>query len=228
MTQRMGRVSILWALLALALIIWLSTSPWVWAQSYDDRNNDGDVSVNTTVTSDSVVSNKTRALALSGADMEINDCLATYSALFGIWQSTKVNPMCEAARFNAQGQYQAAAEMKCSTWKYRRVYGKGQACIDAVILTIPQEPPKEPPEGTQLADLYNRAAQFDDHAQREEEHYDQLEVLEQQIMEQREQLTEQKVQFEEWEARVSSYEAPAAAPFITDAKRKALEELRNE
>lgn len=78
-------------------------------------------------------------VGLSGSDMDINDCLATHSILFGLWQGTHTNPYCEAARMDRDGNYLAAAELRCSTRKYEKVYGKGQECINAVIRSAPVE-----------------------------------------------------------------------------------------
>lgn len=77
------------------------------------------------------------ALGLSGGDMDINDCLATHSVVFGLWQGTHINKLCVAERMNRDGKYQEAAEMKCSTRGFRNVYGRGQKCVDAVILSEP-------------------------------------------------------------------------------------------
>ena len=77
------------------------------------------------------VGDSTKVYSLGGSDMEFNDCLATHSVLFGLWQSTHTNPYCEADKMDARGDHQGAAEMRCSTRKYRKVYGKD--CVDAVI-----------------------------------------------------------------------------------------------
>ena len=74
----------------------------------------------------------TRAYSVGGGDMDINDCLATHSVLFGLWQGTHINKLCEADRLNRDGQYQAAAEMKCSVRSIRRIYGKN--CIERLKL----------------------------------------------------------------------------------------------
>lgn len=97
-----------------------------------------------------------KMLAVAGADMEINDCLATHSVAFGAWQGTHTNPHCVAARLDADGKHQEAAEMRCSIRKYRKVYGRGQACIDAIIHKAPN-----PPQGLNRSD--------DRYAQQEEE-----------------------------------------------------------
>ncbi len=83
-----------------------------------------------------------RAYGFSGGDMDIDDCLATHSVLFGLWQGTHVNKLCEADRLNRDGRYRAAAEMKCSVRAVRNVYGRGR-CVEAVMLVAP--PPPAPP-----------------------------------------------------------------------------------
>ena len=84
-----------------------------------------------------------RAYGFSGGDMDINDCLATHSVLFGLWQGTHVNKLCEADRLNRDGKYRAAAEMKCSVRAVRKVYGRGK-CVEAVMLVAPPPPPSPP------------------------------------------------------------------------------------
>ena len=83
----------------------------------------------------------TRAYSVGGGDMDIDDCLATHSILFGLWQGTHINKLCEADRLNRDGKYQAAAEMKCSIRSIRRIYGEN--CIKAVKISAP--PPIELP-----------------------------------------------------------------------------------
>lgn len=133
-------------------------------------NENGDpLSVETVVGGDS-----TRLFSVGGSDMEINGCLATFSRLFGLWQDAKVIPDCEAAqeaaRLDAEGQYLAAAKMRCSTKQYRKVFGKGHGCIDAVILDKPLDVPN-------LTGLYNQAAQSDEQVQQQQELQQQVEEV---------------------------------------------------
>ncbi len=114
-------------------------------------NDDGEViDVETVIKGDS-----SKVYALSGGDMDIDDCLATYSVAFGLFQGTNINRLCEAERLNAQGKYQAAAEMKCSLFRFKRIYGKGQKCIDAVIYTEPTViTPQTPEDDARIEALY--------------------------------------------------------------------------
>lgn len=127
------------SLLCLVLLaVFGSLVMWDFAHADDDHGHGqahhGD-SETTVIESQAV--KRSVGVGLSGGDMDINDCLATHVILFGIWQGTHTNPYCEALRHDAEGNYQAAAEMRCSTRKYKKVYGKGKACIDAVIRTAP-------------------------------------------------------------------------------------------
>lgn len=94
--------------------------------------------------SDAVVNSSTRAYAFSGGDMDIRDCIATHAVLFGLWQGTHINKPCVALRMDAVGKYEEAAKMRCSMHSFKRVFGRGQKCIDAVILSEPPEPPEPP------------------------------------------------------------------------------------
>lgn len=101
--------------------------------------NDGNGSVAVEVATGG---DSTRLFSVGGSDMEISGCLATFSWLFGVRQFTKVVPDCEAlqeaGRLDSEGQHEAAAKMRCGTKLYRKRFGKGQACIDAIVLTAPK------------------------------------------------------------------------------------------
>ena len=110
----------------------------------DNRGTDVEQEVLVDVTGSTYTAGSTRAYGLSGGDMDINDCLATHSILFGLWQGTHINKLCEADRLNRDGKYQAAAEMKCSMRSIRKIYPKGR-CVEAVLLSAPPAPPPPPP-----------------------------------------------------------------------------------
>ncbi len=118
-------------------------------------NKDGGV-VDTNVITE-VAGDSSKVYALSGGDMDIDDCLATYSVVFGLFQGTNINRLCEAERLNSQGKYLSAAEMKCSLFRFKRIYGKGQKCIDAVIYTEPTViTPQTPEDDARIEALYAR------------------------------------------------------------------------
>ena len=125
---------VLFFLLCLAIIFFLAAPSW--AGDDDHGHHDGGASTTSVDVAGSTLDTSNKTFALAGGDMDIRDCLATHSILFGLWQGTHINPLCEAQRLNAVGKYQAAAELKCSLWKFKRVYGKD--CINAVILSTPE------------------------------------------------------------------------------------------
>lgn len=94
----------------------------------------------------STLHNNSKVLSVSGSGMEIRDCIATHALLFGLWQGTHVNKPCIAARMNLAGRWQQAAELQCSMWSFKRAYGRGQKCIDAIIWTTPIAYDSPPPE----------------------------------------------------------------------------------
>jgi len=152
-TGEPNRVPLIFILLIAAMLIMLFGMPYV--VKADDghghhHDNDGDVTIDNVLTGGDVITgdNSIRGgIAVSGSDMEIADSLATHSILFGLWQGTHTNPYAEADRLDNQGNHQAAAEMRCSTRKYKKVYGKD--CINDVIYTPSVEIPPEEPD-----DLY--------------------------------------------------------------------------
>jgi len=137
------------------------------------NDGNGGASIETTVGGDS-----TRLFSVGGSDMEISGCVATFSRLFGLWQDAKIVPDCEAmqeaTRLDSEAQHLAAAKLRCGTKLYRKRLGKGQDCIDAVILDKPLAVPT-------LSGLYNQAAQYDE---RYEQQQEQQQELEQQVEEQ--------------------------------------------
>ena len=124
------------------LIFLFGIFPLVAVADDKSHHNGGDDTTVVKVDSSNPVSvnHSSRVFAGSGGDMDINDCLATHSILFGLWQGTHTNPFCEADRMDRDGDYLGAAMMRCSTRKYKKVYGKGQSCVDAIILTAPPPP----------------------------------------------------------------------------------------
>ncbi len=131
------RFNIIWFLLA-AILIFLIISNVEAQHECQGGHNCNNSAPGVTTNVDTIIDgDRAFGIGVSGGDMDIDDCLATHSILFGLWQGTHINTMCEAARMDRDGNYLSAAEMRCSTYKYRKVYGKGQACIDAVIRVAP-------------------------------------------------------------------------------------------
>ena len=198
-------------LIFLGIVCFLSSfSKTVFAQDCTDPHEQcghedsiGKVSSNTITDSD-----KAYVFGLGGGDMDINDCLATHSLLFGIWQGTHVNAMCEAARMDNRGDYQAAAEMRCSTKKYKQVYGKGQACVDAVIYVPPNNPEPDPAPNNEPID-YVAQQEYEDRIAALEELFDKQEAASQRAarQQQTQQQYEQKQVSADESRRAKAYEA---------------------
>ena len=159
-------------LLALLFVTMVAAPTW----ASDDRHTQ---TVDTVVSVDAPSNVSTtiggnKAYAFSGGDMDIRDCLATYSVLFGLWQDTRINPMCVAEKLDAVGKYQEAAEMRCSTSRFKRVYGRGEACIAAVKLTAP--PPAPTPAALPIDDA------GDDEDAIDLEEYERLQAQQEQLL----------------------------------------------
>lgn len=78
-----------------------------------------------------------RALALSGADMAINDYYRTYSYAFGLVQDSKINPIAVAAYYDSIGMHDAAAVMRCSITDLAKRFEKaGQDCVAMNTATV--------------------------------------------------------------------------------------------
>lgn len=75
----------------------------------------------------------TLALGLSGGDMDIRDCLATYSYLFGLVQRTRPNKLCVADQLQAVGKVLEAAQLRCSYFSIRRIYGGRDECVAVLV-----------------------------------------------------------------------------------------------
>jgi len=226
---------LLWFGIALAIALWLTFAPGVQASERKGKSDPG-VSVATTnsnsnantnsnmnsATSTNVLtagsaSNSTtntiqgsRAYAVSGGDMDINDCLATYGVGFGLWQGTHINALCEAERMNAQGNFLGAAKMKCSLSKFKRVFGRGQKCIDAVIVTgiflIPAE-------------------QADHNLEEDAEYHEQIAEQKQIISIQQRELETVNERLETLEQRPPPKTAVSTAPGLSEQQRKEIEQV---
>ena len=109
--------------------------------------------------------NRSRALALSGGDMDIDDGYRSYSYLFGLIQDTKSNPLEIARQLMLEGNYEAAAVLRCRPRGIYSAFGGREECVAALSLPIQAQPEPvsrsveiEPPdddedEGSHMDDL---------------------------------------------------------------------------
>lgn len=170
-------------LFLMGAVLFLIGSP-AWAQGAHDNCNGP--SCNDAVVIETIVpGSSSRGYAVGGGDMEISDCLATHSILFGLWQGTHTNPYCEADKMDAQGKYLEAAKMRCSTKKYQKVYGKD--CIDAVILSAPEVLVGQVPTD-RYDELLQRLEQYEDEQQQANRSYTAQQQVQQQQYEEIKQI----------------------------------------
>ena len=98
-------------------------------------------------------------LPVSGADIDIRDCLASYSYVFGLVQRTRPNKLCLADKAQAAGKIEEAAKLRCSYYSVRRAFGGREACVTAMSLESVPEPVPQPAatdedeEGDEQAEL---------------------------------------------------------------------------
>lgn len=104
-------------------------------------------------------SHSSRAFSVSGSDMDIRDGYRSYSVLFGLWQDTKVNPLSLARQLAAEGNYEAAAMIRCSVKTVSKALGGKQPCIEA-LSKPPPAPPPPPPEVSEVNEDDEDEAEF--------------------------------------------------------------------
>lgn len=88
----------------------------------------------------------TDAWGFGSTGVDIDDCVSSYSVLFGLWQDVRLNPSCIADKLDELGRHKEAAEMRCSIRRVRRVYGSD--CVARLIYAAPQQ--EEPKEVSEL------------------------------------------------------------------------------
>ena len=104
--------------------------------------NGGEVLVDSDVST--VVSHKSRAIGLAGGDVDIAQCYRSYSVLAGIWQDTRINPLCLADSYDAKGLHDLAAIVRCDVRAIRKHFASTEACIQANTIKVAIELPPEP------------------------------------------------------------------------------------
>ncbi len=135
----------------------------------------------TVIAGDTVVTGK-RGVSISGADMEINECVSSFSWLFGIVQEVRTNPLCVAKQLESEGKHEAAAEMRCSVRRVRKAYGSRDDC-EAALLTLVDEP--DEPETSEPEPAPVQAQQLEEQKQETQayidERFDRLERIDAEV-----------------------------------------------
>ena len=84
--------------------------------------------------------NKSRAYSFGGGDVDINECLYSWSFLV---QGVKLNRWCAAEKMDAIGLHEGAAKMRCTINPVRKLYDSEALCIKGQTATkeVHVEPP---------------------------------------------------------------------------------------
>jgi len=168
------------------------------------HHDDGDVAVDLlTETGGNSYSSRALGMSHSLGDVDINQCIVTKQkgSFVVSWQNYDYNLWCMGEVFDRMSLHTMAAYMRCDIPPIRAHFTDDQSCWDAN--TVNSEITISP----ELADLYSRAARFEDD---EEQREQQIAELEHTVM-------EQQVRFEKWEQRAANYKPPKPDPQIQQA-----------
>jgi len=127
-------------LLLVALLVILCAPVWA---SGGDNDTGPDVDVDSASSVSNSVRDSSSALGLSSGDVDINQCYRSYNYLV-VWQDTKPNPLCLAQQLMAEGNYAAAAILRCEPRTIHKSYGGKDACIAALAVSPPEPVVVEP------------------------------------------------------------------------------------
>lgn len=178
MTKTFRLVFFLLACAIVGWLLWINT-----ASADDDRHGSGDrvdVDVNTgdnTVNAGDLVggsnSNKSWGFSHSLGDVDINEganCFGSeaFGSVIVSRQWNELNPWCAGLFYDLNGKHRMAAIMRCDIKSVRAHFENDEDCIAENILAGPEATEAQPPP--ELAALYQQAAQFDEHEDREEKH----------------------------------------------------------
>jgi hypothetical protein len=151
-----------------ALIVIFLISP-AWSDEGHGHNHGGsdvdidtDVGVSAAGGSGGSVRDSSSALGLGAGDVDLAQCYRSYNYLI-VWQDSKPNPLCLAQQLMAEGNYEAAARLRCQPWSVSRAFGGKDECITALSVPPPATPPME--------------AITDDHIDDEEEFHEEQQML---------------------------------------------------
>lgn len=185
-------------IILLAAVIVMVAAP-VWADKGDDIDTDS----NATASGDfsNTVRDTSRAIGLGAGDVDIAQCYRSYSVI--IWQDSRSNPLCIAQQLMAEGNYEAAAVLRCQPWGIHKAFGGKQACIKALSV-----PPKE--------SLVIEEAVFDDeHEEIEREYHEEQQQLYEDLM----------AKIRNIESGQKSRTVVQREEFLSESKKAALREL---
>lgn len=158
------------------LVILTSTAQ---ADRYRNKQIVGDTTVTNSV-------GGTDAWGFGSTDVDINDCLYSWSFLFGLVQGTALNKWCAAERYMMYGAWDNAAEMRCSMPSVKRRYKPRSGCFEGELIKLLNENDsqnvssgtlKKSGENFNLGDEIKDDDNEDDHHEEYEAHLAQYEAL---------------------------------------------------
>jgi len=128
-------------------------------------------------TSISTGSNRAYAFSHSLGDVDINEgqnCMGSeqWGTFVVSRQTNELNPWCAALFYELNGRHGFAAKMRCDIKMIRDKYLTDEECwLDQELIPAPD---------AELAEIYDQAARFEEHAVIEDEHDEELEVVQMQ------------------------------------------------
>ena len=179
------------------MVVILFAVAWInFAKADDFQSNDMNAQTAGNVDASS------KSLGLAGGDVDLAQCYRSYN-YFIVWQDSKPNPLCLAQQLMAEGNYEAAAVLRCQPWSVSKAFGGKASCI-AALSVAPSEPVVMEPV-------------IDDHLDDEEEwHEEQIQM---------QQDYDERIAILEARANRPATSKVVNKPLLSDKQRAALAEV---
>jgi len=218
MSKGTDPVKLVFFLLAVAVVILMFSATWADGDCKGHSCNDTtpNISIDNASPVSNSVSHSSRAIGVSGGDVDIAQSYRSYSILFGLWQDTKVNPLELARQLVAEGYYQEAAELRCAPHTVSKALGGKDKCI-AKFSQPPQQVVFEVPVIIEELDA-------DEVEYEEEWHEEQMQM--QQDYDERLEMLESRLNRPA--PRPQVIEKTVQQPFLSDEKRAKLQAVLDE
>ncbi len=186
----------------------------LWASERYDIDAEAEANVATGDTNLGGDSSRAFGFSHSLGDVDINEgknCMGSeqWGTIIVSKQDLVLNSWCAALFYELNGKHRFAAAMRCDIKEIGRHYGSVEACIEDQTLT-----PEEVIVSPELAGLYDQAAKFVDHDEKEDRHDEELVRL-------------QMVQEELFDRIEQAEQAPAPGSYITEEQKTAIREVLN-
>jgi len=153
------RISLILILLIVAMLIMLFAPVYADDGHGHHHDDDGDVTIDNMLTGgDNTASNSAsisggRSYGLGLGDVDINDCLYSWSFIV---QGVGLNKWCASERMDAMGLHDSAAQMRCNIRQVKKLYKNREQCIQSQTITevLQVEPAKESVDTDEDDDRY--------------------------------------------------------------------------